>query len=130
MKKTALNPTGTVSGRAGGWRRWTTLLPAIAMLLCFSGSASAEMPQRPKGTGKLMSVEANASVTIEGRGYNEDGSQVSVERRYLLSPHAVILDSQGKRTSLEKMELPTVIAFEYVFTQQGPEIRMIREMAQ
>ncbi|HWR73735.1 MAG TPA: hypothetical protein VN604_11250 [Nitrospirota bacterium] len=139
MKKTALHSIGTISGRAvlfgaaraRGVGRWAALLPAIAVFLCLAHTAFAELPPRPKGTGMLISVEANGTVIIAERGHaNEDGSQDSIEHGYRLSPHALILDTLGKKTSLEKMSLPTVVAFEYVYTREGPEIRLIREMAQ
>ncbi len=139
MKRTAFNSPGTRSAfpaffgsaRAGGTRGWAALLPAIAMLLYFACGASAEMP-RTKGTGTLVSVGTNGTVIIAERGHAKDeGSQDSFERGYRLSPHAIILDPRGKRTSLDELELPTVVEFEYVFTREdGPEIQLIREMAQ
>lgn len=138
MKKTALDSIGTISGlavlfgavRSRGRGRWTVLLSAIAVFLCIAHSALAEMPQRPKGTGILISADNGIAIIQERGPIKEDGTQDSVERGYRLSPYAIILDPQGRKTSLEKMALPTVVAFEYVYTIEGPEIRLIREMAQ
>jgi hypothetical protein len=109
---------------------FVTLLLCGMIALAFVGTAVSAETLRAKGQGTLTAVRDGMLIIAESGRPKDEGSEASNERGYLISSRAPILDSQGKKTSLDKLVLPTVIAYEYVFTPNGPEIRLIREVAQ
>ncbi len=119
-----------LSGRQGRWSALVILALLGMFVLCLAEAAISAETHRPKGKGTLTTVRDDGMAIIEESGTGEDGSPAVQERGYRLSPHVLVLDSRGKKTSLEKLMLPAVVRFEYLYTPNGPEIRLIRELGQ
>lgn len=74
------------------------------------------VPDSIKAEGTLTSVEEDGSIIIDEGGYLTD-SKVS------------IIDSAGKKISIRQLSLPVRIYFEYNYTENGPVIKLIKEIA-
>ena len=89
-------------------------LPGL-VLLCFAGVA-VPAGETLKGGGALTSVDGG-TVMINGKGYT-------------VSASAQISDWRGYPVSLRRFSLPARVYFEFEQTQDGPVIRLIKEIPQ
>ncbi|MEW6108536.1 MAG: hypothetical protein AB1632_05100 [Nitrospirota bacterium] len=94
------------------------LLALSFLLMIVSGAFAAGTV---KAIGNLISVEEDGTVVIEENG---------VEKGYLVSSSAEILDSKGRRTSVSIFPLPSRVSFEYKYTKKGFEITFLQEIVQ
>ncbi len=92
------------------------LLLAVLVFLSVAGNAVSE-EKRAKGGGTLTSIESDGAVIINGK-------------RYLMSFSAQILDWRKFSVSLSKFSLPARVYFEFEQAQDGPVIRLIKEIPQ
>lgn len=91
------------------------LLAALSFCILASLIAPAvHAGARIKETGKLISIEPNDAVIIDGKGY-------------LVDPEAQVFNSRRQRCSLTDLKLPTKVEFEFEYTNRGPVIKRIRE---
>jgi len=102
--------------RRAGWKVWCSVLLMGVMVVCWSGPAYPAETSRPHLTGKLTAIEDD-TVVIDNGGY-------------LLDRSVRVLDSSGKRSSLDMFTLPAKVYIEYVYTEKGPIIKLIREVGQ
>ncbi len=65
-------------------------------------------------SGQLTSVEENGTVVIDGKVYNVD-------------PSAQIMDGEGRTVMLHRFPLPVRVHYEYVDTNLGRLIKVIKE---
>ncbi len=102
-----------------GYARWSALLVLLLAGLVFLSFTEAAVPEEKpvKGGGTLTSIESDGAVIIDGK-------------RYAVSSSAQILDWRKFSVSLHRFSLPARVYFEYEPTQNGPIIKVIKEIPQ
>lgn len=93
------------------------MLTLVLLAVWFAASAIASPDEKVKAHGTLTSVEDDGTVLIDDKGYEVD-------------PAARIINGRGKRSTLDKLVLPFKVEFEFIYTQRGPVIKLIREIPQ
>lgn len=89
------------------------LLLAGFVMFCLTGG-DALAAGSLMTSGQLTSVEDNGTVVIDGKDYR-------------LDPSAQIMDGEGRSVMLERLSLPVRVHYEYVDTNSGPIIKLIKE---
>lgn len=89
------------------------LILAIAILYI-------SLPGTIHPAGRL--VEEGVLSSVEERGVIIDG------KGYLLSSHVKVLDERGRRISIERLNPPVKVHFEYTYERKGPVIILIRRI--
>ena len=96
------------------------VIALLSIVLLSAGLAgSLDAAGKVKASGILTAVEQEGStviVIVDGKGYAVDS-------------FARIVDARGKTVTLDKLELPAQVQFEFVYTEQGPVIQVIKQIA-
>jgi hypothetical protein len=108
--------SGTGEARLALRRVLYAVLVGCMVIFLSMGITTAE-EKRIKEYGTLMSVESDGTVVIDKSGY-------------VVASYASIFSSSGKKSSLAEFQLPAKIYFEYDYTNKGPVIKRIKEIAQ
>jgi hypothetical protein len=120
MKRSMRDKISSGTSQEERWRGVRTVLYAVlvgCMVIFWSiGDATAET-KRIKEYGMLISVESDGTVVIDKNGY-------------AVASFASIVNSTGKKTTLKELQLPTKVYFEYDYTDKGPVIKRMKEIAQ
>jgi hypothetical protein len=116
MRTAAWLVSGTGEARLAVRKVLYAVLVGCMVIFLSMGITTAE-EKRIKEYGTLMSVESDGTVVIDKSGY-------------AVASYASIFSSSGKKSSLTEFQLPAKIYFEYDYTNKGPVIKRIKEIAQ
>ena len=94
------------------WLTMTIVIVLSTVLVLFAIQTGVAQERIIKADGILTEV-SNNSVTINNGGYN-------------ISWSTKVYDMDGKRMTIENLQLPVKVKFEYVNTDKGPVILSMR----
>jgi hypothetical protein len=116
------------SNRSETIRFFRLLITAICFF-ALAGLAMAGANITEKGT--LETVEENGRfVTIVKKADNVDKVVREYRAVYEMTSRTIILDGFGKKSTLERFQLPSQVEYVVEYTQNGPVIKKIREIPQ
>lgn len=97
-------------------RKYIALFLAGFMVLVLAVSLDVHAAGKVKADGMLTSIEDDGTVIIDGMGY-------------LLSRSLTVQDYEERPISLQNIDLPHHVHFEYEYTAEGFRIIFIKEIA-
>lgn len=86
------------------------ILGLIAVLDAESTNAEQKMSGEH---GELTAIEQGGTVVISNKGYLTDS-------------YTRVYDGLGRRTTLDAIEIPSAVYYEYVFVRKGALIRLLK----
>jgi hypothetical protein len=95
---------------------------AVVIVILLTMTAMAPAGPNIKERGKLEAVEEGGKVVVITMGDHKGA--------YQMSSLAIILNGFGKKTTLDTFPVPTPVAFEVEYTENGPIIKRIEMLPQ
>ncbi len=127
MKETIASDRISAHRLGGDSRRGSTRSNSSGLLLAFLTVLWVVLLQSAVQT--TFAEERQIVIQDDGMVTSVEHDTVFIDRRgYLTSNLTKVIDMDGKRISLKKLQFPVKVKIEYVYTQRGPVIRRMKAM--
>jgi hypothetical protein len=106
--------------------RYGLVLTVLTVLLAIAAMVAAAPNIKLNGT--LAAVEEQgkvAIITTKSENTNKESTKA-----YHMSTYTLVIDGRGRKATLDKYPIPSIVEFEVEYTLSGPVIKKIREIPQ